>query len=165
MPTQTVKLLPTSHGLSPEARAEVIPMLQASLADALDLYTQLKQAHWNIKGPGFIALHKLFDEAAGEAEEWVDELAERIVELGGLARGTARAAAAESRLPAYPAGITAERDHLRAVVGALSAFAASARAAIDEAADACDAGTADLFTQISRGVDKHLWFVEAHLHG
>jgi starvation-inducible DNA-binding protein len=163
MPTRTVKLLPTSHDLSPEARAEVIPILQAALADTLDLWAQLKQAHWNLRGPGFIALHKLFDEIAGEADEWADDLAERIAGLGGLARGTLRDAAAATRLPAFPPGITAERDHLRAVAKALAAYAASARAAIEASADACDAGTADLFTQISRGADKGLWFVEAHL--
>lgn len=161
----SVKVLPTHNGLPATVRGDVIALLQPALADALDLYTQLKQAHWNIKGPDFIALHKLFDEVAGEAEGWVDELAERIVELGGLAQGTVRAAASETRLPGYPLEITAESDHLEAVVKALSAFGAAVREAIGAAAELGDAGTADLFTEISRRADKHLWFAEAHLQG
>jgi starvation-inducible DNA-binding protein len=159
----TIKVLPTRNDLPATVRGDVIALLQPALADALDLYTQLKQAHWNLKGPNFIALHKLFDEIAGEAEDWVDELAERIVELGGIARGAVREAAAETRLPAYPPGLTSEPDHLEALVGALSHFAASVRTAIDASQDLGDSGTADLFTEISRGVDKYLWFVEAHL--
>jgi starvation-inducible DNA-binding protein len=140
----------------------VIALLQARLADAVDLASQMKQAHWNVKGPNFIALHELFDQVATEAAGYSDLLAERIATLGGLAEGTAAVAAERSNLPEYPVTLTDGADHVAAVSTALGTFAALVRADIDEAARIGDAGTADLFTEISRGVDKQLWFVEAH---
>jgi starvation-inducible DNA-binding protein len=163
MATRTEKLHQTANDLSADVRTEVIPVLQASLADALDLHTQLKQAHWNVKGPNFYSLHLLFDEIAGAAATWVDDLAERLVALGGQAKGTVRASAAETRLPEYPLDITSERDHVEAVTKALSTFGSHVRGAIDTCQDEGDEDSGDLFIEISRSVDKYLWFVEAHL--
>ncbi len=143
-------------------RAKVVDLLDARLADAADLQTQLKQAHWNVKGPTFIALHELFDKINEAVEDYVDELAERLVQLGGTAHGTARQVAQRSTLSEYPT-VTTGRDHTEAVATALAAFGKLARAGIDEAEALEDRDTADVFTEISRGVDKWLWFVEAHL--
>jgi starvation-inducible DNA-binding protein len=146
-------------------RNEIIPLLQARLADTVDLFTQIKQAHWNVKGPSFIALHELFDKIAEIVEEHSDLLAERITALGGRADGTVRAAAAQSSLKEYPLEIVAGMQHVAAVADRLTAFGKSARASIDRAAELGDADTADVFTEISREIDKQLWFVEAHLQG
>ena len=155
---------PTQIDLPAAERKKIVTLLNEQLADCGDLFTQVKQAHWNVKGPGFIALHKLFDEVAGAVAEYVDELAERAVQLGGTAHGTARDMARESRLREYPSGIVSGREHAAAVSAALAAFGGSVRKAIDQAEKLKDKGTADLFTEISRGIDKWLWFVEAHLH-
>ena len=87
----------TKNDLPPDVRNQVVELLNQLLADCIDLQTQCKQAHWNVKGPSFIALHKLFDEINEAVEEYVDLLAERIVQVGGTAEGTARAVAARSR--------------------------------------------------------------------
>jgi starvation-inducible DNA-binding protein len=141
----------------------MVALLNQQLADTLDLQTQLKQAHWNVKGPHFIALHELFDKLAEELEDPVDDIAERITALGGVANGTARIAAKTSRLKEFPDG---RIDGLRAVAALADrygALAASTRAAIDAAGKQGDADTSDLFTGISRQLDKSLWFLEAHL--
>ena len=153
----------TSIDLHESVRREVIPELQARLADAVDLFTQIKQAHWNVKGPSFIALHELFDDIAELVEEHSDLIAERITALGGRADGTTRVAAAKSSLPEYPLDIADGQQHVTAVAHRLAAFGKVVRAAIDRAAKAGDADTADLYTEISRTIDKQLWFVEAHL--
>jgi starvation-inducible DNA-binding protein len=138
-------------------------LLNQQLADGLDLGLQLKHAHWNVKGPQFASLHELFDALAEQLEDFTDEMAERAVELGGIADGTVQGLARSSRLPPYCADSAAGRDQCAALVRALSAFASSTRAAIDGATGAGDAGTADIFTEVSRGIDKMLWKVEAHL--
>lgn len=153
----------TRIDLPSSVRDKVTPLLQASLADAVDLFTQIKQAHWNIKGPSFIALHELFDGIAEIVEEQGDLLAERITAMGGRADGTARVAAAQSRLAEYPFDIAAGNKHVAAVADRLAAFGKTVRAGIDRAAGLGDADTADIFTEISRAIDKQLWFVEAHL--
>ena len=158
-----VLMHPTRIDLSAEARRRLVPLLNARLADAIDLHLQAKQAHWNVKGPGFIALHELFDRIAAEIDGHVDDLAERVTALGGTAEGTVQAVAGRSRLAAYPLTIGDGRAHLDAFAGALAAVGEAMRAAIDEAAQAGDADTSDLFTGISRAVDKNLWLVEAHL--
>jgi starvation-inducible DNA-binding protein len=122
----------------------------------------MKQAHWNVKGPNFIGLHELFDKIAESIESYVDLIAERIVQLGGIAEGTVRVAAARSQLDEYPLAVAEGTSHISGVVTALSTFGHEARGTIAEADDLDDADTADLFTEISRGVDKWLWFVEAH---
>lgn len=157
------KLHATKNDLPEELRVQIIELLNARLADALDLQTQTKQAHWNVKGMSFIALHELFDTVATDVTIYVDDIAERIVSLGGTAYGTARVAAANSTLDEYPLDIFEGAEHVAALSSALSKFGKNVREAIDKSADLQDADTADLFTGISRGVDKHLWFVEAHV--
>jgi starvation-inducible DNA-binding protein len=152
----------TRNDLAPDVRSRVSQLLNSRLASAIDLYLQTKHAHWNVKGPSFIALHELFDKVNEAVEDYVDDLAERVVQLGGTAHGTARQAARRSTLPEYPA-VSAGRDHVEAVATVLAAFGKLARAAIDRADRLGDKDTADLFTEISSGVDKWLWFVEAHL--
>jgi starvation-inducible DNA-binding protein len=154
---------PTRNNLPATAREELIPLLNARLADAADLKSQLKQAHWNVKGPQFLQLHELFDAIAGRVDAQVDEIAERAVQLGGTALGTLRMAAAASSLPEYPGGLTGGLAHAAAIADRLAAYGASLRAAIDTASALGDADTADLFTAFSREADKDLWFVESHL--
>jgi len=157
------KLYATKNDLSEQTRSQVIALCNARLADSVDLQTQVKQAHWNVKGPDFISLHKLFDEINEDVEDYVDLTAERVVQLGGVAEGTARQIVKASNLPEYPATIAGSHQHVDALSTALAAYGKLARAAIDEANKLGDADTADIFTEISRGVDKWLWFVEAHL--
>jgi starvation-inducible DNA-binding protein len=156
-------LHPTQNNLREQIRRPMIELLNQQLADALDLGLQAKQAHWNVKGPHFIGLHELFDKVAEELEKFSDDIAERAVELGGVALGTAQIVAKHSRLKAYPLDLATGKDHVAALSGALARFGTTTRAAIDTAAKAGDADTADLFTEVSRGVDKLLWFIEAHL--
>ena len=155
-------LHPTKIDIADNTRAAMVELLNARLADAVDLATQMKQAHWNVKGPSFIALHELFDAIHVAVQGHVDNLAERITVLGGTARGTAQVAAADSGLPAYPLEITAGADHVEAVSIALATFGKGIRAAIAEAGGAGDADTEDLFVEVSRDIDKNLWLVEAH---
>ena len=152
----------TKIDIPDNARAVTVDLLNARLADAVDLSSQMKQAHWNVKGPAFIALHELFDTIHDAVQVHVDDMAERITALGGTARGTAAVAASASTLPEYPLGIHAGRDHVEAVSGALAAFGKGVRAAIAEAGEAGDADTEDLFVGVSRDIDKNLWLVEAH---
>jgi starvation-inducible DNA-binding protein len=159
-------MYPTRNTLSETIRTKSVVLLNRHLAAAIDLHAQLKQAHWNLRGPTFIAIHELFDKIADEAEGDSDKIAERAAQLGGAAEGTVQTAAERSFLPPYKLGVAGEKDHLAAVAGALAAFGESVRQAIDEAAGVGDADTADLFTEVSRGVDYQLWLVESHLgHG
>src|ERR1700737_2837796 len=149
--------------LSEKTRRNVIVILNDRLADAIDLQSQVKQAHWNVKGPNFIALHELFDKISDLVLEQIDEIAERVSSLGGTAEGTVAVAAKRSKLKNYPLSITAGRDTLFYLSAPISGFGKAGRTAIDETAKLGDADTADLFTQISRELDKYLWFLEAHL--
>jgi starvation-inducible DNA-binding protein len=153
----------TKNNLPEAARAAGIELLNARLVDCVDLQTQAKHAHWNVKGPHFIGLHELFDKVSEGAADYADDLAERAVQLGGVANGTARAVARRSSLAEYPAEAADGRGHLEALSSALAAFGAAARKAIDQANELGDLDTADLFTEVSRGTDKWLWLVEAHL--
>lgn len=153
----------TRIDLPASVREKVLPVLQARLADSVDLFTQLKHAHWNVKGPSFIALHELFDDIAEILEGHADLIAERITALGGRADGTARVSAAQSKLKEYPLELTAGMDHCAAVSDRLAAYGKLVREAIDSTAKSGDADTSDLFTEVSRIIDKQLWFVEAHL--
>lgn len=150
-----------------KTRDVVIDLLNRTLADMSDLYSQAKQAHWNVRGPYFFSLHKLFDEVADMVEAPIDDIAERIVQLGGFAQGTVRMAAKNSGLPEFDVSAKAAEDDPRAFARALAAqFAVSAktvRARIDDADGAGDADTADLLTGVSRTLDKSLWFIEAHM--
>lgn len=154
----------TRNDLSADSRAQVIRLLNARLADAIDLGMQTKHAHWNVKGPHFIALHELFDKIAEQIEEHVDTIAERVTALGGTAAGTVAAVARATSLKGYPEELTEGLSHVDALAAALADFGRKARAGIDEAARLGDADTADLFTEVSREIDKQLWFLEAHLH-
>lgn len=153
----------TSNDLPPTTRRSVIEILNEHLADAIDLQLQAKQAHWNMKGPNFVGLHELFDKVASQAQEYADEIAERAVALGGVARGTIQPVSGQSQLREYPLEVGDWRAHVRAMQDALATFGRGVRKAIDDTTAVNDADTADLFTEISRGVDKSLWMVEAHV--
>jgi starvation-inducible DNA-binding protein len=144
-------------------REKIVAILNMRLADASDLKSQAKQAHWNVKGMNFIALHELFDRVATSLDVHVDDIAERITTLGGTALGTVRAAAQNSTLSEYPLEITDGADHVDALSTALADFGKKVRTDIDQTDSLGDADTADLFTGVSREIDKLLWFVEAHL--
>ena len=152
----------TQNDLPESTRASAISLLNEQLAGALDLRLQAKQAHWNVKGPQFAALHELFDEVATGLDESADDLAERVASLGGVARGTLQSVTLASRLPEYPVDQQWGCDHVQSLSWALAEFGRSVRTAIGAADEAGDAGTADLFTQLSRATDKLLWKVEAH---
>ncbi|MEX2174431.1 MAG: DNA starvation/stationary phase protection protein Dps [Pirellulaceae bacterium] len=154
---------PTRIDLPLATREKVCALLNQNLADTIDLSGQAKQAHWNVKGVNFIALHELFDKVHEVAEGAVDELAERITALGGTAEGTVQVVAKRSRLAPYPTNIVRWRDHVQKMSDALASVGKNVRAAIDESDKLGDKDTADLFTEISRDVDKQLWFVEAHI--
>jgi starvation-inducible DNA-binding protein len=158
-----VRTLRTRNSLSQATRERMIALLNQHLADTSDLHSQTKQAHWNVRGPEFIQLHELFDDLAGSVLGYVDLIAERATALGGEAAGTVRMAAANSRLSEYPADLRRGLQHVEALAERYGDYANSTRRAIDQAAEAGDIDTSDLFTEISRGMDKHLWFLEAHL--
>jgi starvation-inducible DNA-binding protein len=159
------RLYHTKNDIPEAARREAIRLLNQRLADAIDLQSQCKQAHWNVKGPTFIALHKLFDDVNTDVTEYVDLLAERVVQLGGIAEGTVGVVAERSALMDYPLGLSAGEEHVAALSDALAQFGRGARVGIEEMNDLRDADSADILTEISRGVDKWLWFVEAHQQG
>jgi starvation-inducible DNA-binding protein len=154
---------PTHIDLPETDREPLIELLNARLADTADLYSQVKQAHWNVKGPDFFQLHQLFDQLAGEVFPYIDLIAERATALGGVAMGTARMAAASSMLPEYPVEATDGQKHVKALIDRYAVFTANIRKAIDVADEHHDRSTADLFTEISRTADKQLWFLEAHV--
>ncbi|MBD2232536.1 DNA starvation/stationary phase protection protein Dps [Phormidium tenue] len=154
---------PTRIDMSAEVRSQVCDVLNQTLAATLDLKTQTKQAHWNVKGMDFYQLHELFDELAGELEGYVDMVAERVTALGGTAMGTARIAASESILPEYPIDAVEGAEHVEALAERFAAYGKHVRAAIDTTDELGDADTADLYTEISRTIDMRLWFLEAHL--
>ncbi len=153
----------TSVNLPDSARLQVIEILNARLADTVDLKTQAKQAHWNVKGPEFFQLHELFDSIATHLDEQVDLIAERVTALGGTALGTARLAAANSSVPEYDLNAVSGLDHVVALSERLAQAANQFRTDIDRSDELGDKVTADLFTQIAREADKDLWFLEAHL--
>jgi starvation-inducible DNA-binding protein len=161
--TKTKKTFPTRIDLAAEVRGPVIALLNQHLAGTFDLYSQTKQAHWNVKGAQFYPLHELFDKLAEELEGYVDMIAERATALGGLALGTVRLSAANSQLAELPLEVTDSLPTVEALAERYAALAGSTRRAIDTADEKGDADTADLFTEVSRGLDKALWFLEAHL--
>jgi len=158
-------LYETKNPLPAETRAQVVALLNNRLADCVDLQSQCKQAHWNVKGPQFIALHKLFDDIYEAAEEYVDLIAERIVQLGGVAEGTVRAAAQRSSLREYPLVLSSGEEHVAALSDVLARFSGMAREGITQLEELQDPDSMDILTEVSRGVDKWLWFVEAHQQG
>jgi starvation-inducible DNA-binding protein len=157
------KTFSTQNDLPAETRKKMIDLLNRQLADTFDLFSQTKQSHWNVKGAQFYQLHELYDALAGELLAYVDLIAERATALGGAAQGTVRMAAGATRLPEYPAGGIDSLPSVDALAKRFAALAATIRKAIDTAEQAEDMDTADLFTEVSRGLDKSLWFLEAHL--
>lgn len=169
MPATTTKpetkLFPSHIDLPENTRTQVIALLNKALASTLDLYSQVKQAHWTVKGIQFYSLHLLFDEIATEIDGYTDEIAERITALAGTPLGTVRLASQNSILPEYELKAVAGEDHIKALTERLSEYGKLVREGIDETDDLGDADTADLLTGISRVIDKRLWFIEAHLLG
>lgn len=153
----------TKNDLKSNARKTSIEILNARLAEAIDLALITKQAHWNLKGPQFIAVHEMIDSFREGLDEHVDTIAERAVQLGGTAYGTSQDVAKTSKLAPYPTDIYKIKDHIEALIDRYAAAAKSARAAIAESDEAGDADTADIFTAYSRMLDKSLWFLEAHV--
>lgn len=153
----------TKNDLPEPSRGQLVELCNARLADAIDLQTQCKQAHWNVKGPDFIALHELFDRLNEDVESYIDMIAERAVQLGGIADGTLRSAAKRSSLHEYSAVGGSGHAHVEALSTTLAMFGKHARNAITQCSELGDADSTDLFTEVSRGTDKWLWFIEAHL--
>src|SRR5262245_59921833 len=163
MATQTTRAFATRIDIEEGAREKLVELLNARLADTFDLYSQVKQAHWNVKGSDFIQLHELYDTVASDDIEYVDTIAERATALGGLALGTARMAAKTSTLDEYPLDAVDGIETVAVVADRLAAYGALAREGIEKATELEDKDTDDLFTDVSRTIDKHLWFVEAHV--
>ena len=153
----------TRNDLSANAKSVSIGILNARLADSIDLALLTKQAHWNIKGPQFIALHEMIDGFRTELDEHVDTMAERVVQLGGTALGTTQVVAKATMLAPYPTDIHKTKDHLAELIDRYGTVANAVRKAIDETDSAGDVDTSDLFTAYSRALDKQLWFLEAHV--
>jgi starvation-inducible DNA-binding protein len=158
-----IQMHATRIDLSQSVRQKVISLLQARLADSLDLKLSVKQAHWNVKGPGFIQLHELFDDIAGRAEDLADGLAERITSLGGTALGRVQQVAQQTTLAAYPDDRSQGPAHVAALADRIAAVAKGTRAAITACSEAGDEVTADLFNETTGILDKDLWLLEAHL--
>ncbi len=152
----------TNNNLKSNAKSISIAVLNARLADSIDLALLTKQAHWNIKGPQFIALHEMIDGLRTEIDAHVDTMAERVVQLGAIAMGTTQEVVKGSQLAAYPTEISSEQYHLRELIARYSQVANSVRVAIEETDEAGDKDTADILTGYSRALDKALWFLEAH---
>jgi len=150
-------------GLKSNTKSAMIDLLNARLADAIDLALITKQAHWNLKGPTFIAVHELLDQLRDDIDEHVDIIAERVAQLDGIALGTVQTVASGTKLAPYPLDIRKVEDHVGALVDRYAALSASTREAIDTADEAGDADTADIFTAFSRVLDKNLWFLKSHL--
>src|SRR5215813_10030498 len=160
---EEAQMYQTQHDLPAHTRAEVLAILHARLADSMDRMHHAKPAHGHVKGPSFLALHTLFDAVVDAAESDMDLLAERVVQLGGTAEGTIQVATTRTGLEAYPLTLLEERDHVEALASALAVYGRGMRRAIEQTDELGDKDTADICTEISRGVDKYLWFVEAHL--
>ena len=159
---ETASLYQTKNDMPAATRRKVVALLNQRLADCIDLQAQCKQAHWNVKGPNFIALHELFDQIYAAMGTYVDVIAERVVQLGGVAEGTVQIVADRTELREYPLSLTGGDEHVAALSDALAAFGRSVRVGIYEMDEVVDKDSADILTEVSRGIDKSLWFVEAH---
>lgn len=158
-------MLHTHNDLEEDARRQMVQLCNEQLADTFDLFSQTKQAHWNVKGPQFFQLHELYDDLAGHLLGYTDLIAERATALGGAATGTVRMAANATRLEDFPSGPVDSMESVRLLVERYAGLAKSTREAIDKAETAEDQDTMDMFTEISRDLDKFLWFLEAHIQG
>jgi starvation-inducible DNA-binding protein len=161
--TKTRTFFKTRNDMPEETRGEMIALLNQHLADLTDLYSQTKQAHWNVRGMEFMQLHKMFDKLAEAHLEFIDAIAERATSLGGLATGTARMAAKNSRISELPAELSEGAAMLKALAERYADYAKSSREAIETSEKAEDMVTSDLFIEITRLIDQQLWFIEAHL--
>ncbi len=150
------------EGIKDNTANRSIDTLNECLAQVIDLTLAVKQAHWNISGTNFIAVHELLDEVADRLRDIGDEMAERAVILGGIARGTAQVVAKKTSLEPYPVEETDIGAHLDALVERFKAVGKSVRKAIDATSESGDEGTADLFTAASRTIDKDAWFLGAN---
>lgn len=146
--------------LHEEQQAKLIELLNRRLADAIDLQLQSRQTYWNVKGPHFMALRELFDKVTRGVEEYADLIAEHIVQLGGMAEGTAHAVARRSSLDEYRLSTADGNSHIAALTATLASFGKHARYANEQATELKDTNTADIFTEIAQGIDKWLWFIE-----
>jgi starvation-inducible DNA-binding protein len=158
-----VRSFNTRIDLEIDVRQQMVTHLNQSLGNLFDLYSQTKQAHWNVKGEEFYQLHELFDEIAEELVKFMDMVAERATALGGEALGTVRMAASASQIDEYPAGVFDGLEVVEALAERYTRVAATVREGIDAAEEAKDMATSDLFIDVVRGLDKSLWFLEAHL--
>jgi starvation-inducible DNA-binding protein len=158
-----MKSYPTKNNLKSNVKTASIELLNARVADCIDLALLTKQAHWNLKGREFIAVHEMLDGFRTQVDDYVDTMAERVVQLGGTALGTVQTTTKTTTLPPYPIDIHTVPDHLKALIERYGQTANSIREAIDQSAESGDATTADVFTEVSRGLDKSLWFLEAHV--
>ncbi|MDP3410413.1 DNA starvation/stationary phase protection protein Dps [Bosea sp. (in: a-proteobacteria)] len=149
--------------LESNTKSEIAGLLNARLADGIDLALLTKQAHWNLKGPGFIGVHLMLDGFRNDLDDHVDTVAERIAQLGGIAFGTTQTTAAATSLKPYPTDIVPVSDHLEALIERYADTANRVREAIDACDEAGDAGTADVLTAYSRMLDKALWFLQSNL--
>jgi starvation-inducible DNA-binding protein len=163
MPTVIGSTFQTRNDLAAEVRQRVVDLLNQRLAETLDLYTQCKHAHWNVKGERFFQLHELFDQLAKDVFGFIDEIAERATALGGYAKGTVRMASAGSQLIEFPADAVDGQQCLEVLIERFARYAADNRRAIDTAQNEDDMATADLLTEVARAIDKDLWFLEAHV--
>ncbi len=161
--TEGAHLHKTRNDTKSNAKAVSMQALEARLADSIDLGLVTKQAHWNLKGPEFIGIHLMLDKFREEQDEWTDSMAERIVQLGGTAKGTVQEVNTRTNLKPYPTDVYRVVDHLKALIERYAACANAIRKNIDDTDDAGDRDTSDLFTEVSRGLDKQLWFLEAHI--
>ena len=157
------KLYRTRIDIPTNIQAKEIEILNQTLAATLDLETRIKQAHWNVKGMNFYQLHELFDEMATELEEYIDMVAERVTALSSVAMGTTRIAASDSIISEYDLSAVTGVEHVAALANSFSTYAKHVRESINATDELGDADTADLYTEISRTIDKRLWFLEAHL--
>ena len=149
-------------GLDPQTQEQMCELLNARLADGIDLRLAVKQAHWNLRGRGYIGVHELLDEVNARLGESVDTMAERVAIMGGYARGTTQEVSKKTGLAPYPVELTELQDHVEALVERFKDFGAKLREAIDAAGEAGDEDAADLFTEVSRQVDKDAWFIGAN---
>lgn len=160
--TPKTKMHKTMNPISENIRGSMVELLQTHLATAVDITYQTKQAHWNVKGMNFIAVHELFDDLHEETEEYVDTIAERLTAIGGQAHGTVQAASENSLLDPYPLDLVKSEDHLKRLTESYAKWSAAVAEGIEEASEAGDPLTEDLLTAIGRGLDKGIYFMESH---
>jgi starvation-inducible DNA-binding protein len=158
-------LFQTKNSLSNNSRVKAAAILNQTLANCSDLYSQTKQAHWNLRGPRFYQFHLLFDRLAESVEKHLDTIAERVSSLGAVAKGTVRDAAKNSALEEFPTEPAGDTAYLAALIERYAVAANATRKGIDDSDAAGDADTADLLTAVSRDLDEALWLLEAHTAG